>query len=102
MARSTQRVAVIGAGISGVATAAHLKKEGIEVTIFERSSAAGGVWYVLYLEIYYTNNSFLCRLYDSKKPLEPAYTPVPISQVGNAYAESATKGLENLKHAPPG
>jgi hypothetical protein len=34
--------------------------------------------------------------------LEPAYTPVPISQVGNAYAESATKGLENLKHAPPG
>jgi ACS family pantothenate transporter-like MFS transporter len=55
MARSTQRVAVIGAGISGVATAAHLKKEGIEVTIFERSSAAGGVWYVLYLKINYTN-----------------------------------------------
>jgi NADPH-dependent glutamate synthase beta subunit-like oxidoreductase len=55
MARSTQRVAVIGAGISGVATAAHLKKEGIEVTVFERSSAAGGVWYVLYLKINYTN-----------------------------------------------
>jgi cation diffusion facilitator CzcD-associated flavoprotein CzcO len=52
MARSTQRVAVIGAGISGVSAAAHLKKEGIEVTVFERSSAAGGVWYVLCLKIY--------------------------------------------------
>lgn len=39
-----KHVAVIGAGISGVAAAAHLKKEGIEVTVFERSRAAGGVW----------------------------------------------------------
>jgi len=38
------RVAVIGAGISGVVTAAHLKLASIEVTVFERSNAAGGVW----------------------------------------------------------
>ncbi|KAF1918838.1 dimethylaniline monooxygenase [Ampelomyces quisqualis] len=38
-----KHVAVIGAGISGVAAGAHLKKEGVEVTVFERSSAAGGV-----------------------------------------------------------
>jgi NADPH-dependent 2,4-dienoyl-CoA reductase/sulfur reductase-like enzyme len=44
MSFSSRRVAVIGAGISGVVAAAHLKKEGIEVTIFERSSAAGGIW----------------------------------------------------------
>lgn len=44
MASSGKRVAVIGAGISGIATAAHLKKEGIEVTVFERSNAAGGIW----------------------------------------------------------
>lgn len=37
-------VAVIGAGISGVVAAAHLIREGIEVTVFERSSAAGGIW----------------------------------------------------------
>ncbi|KAF2025488.1 dimethylaniline monooxygenase [Setomelanomma holmii] len=43
MAMPSRRVAVIGAGISGVVTAAHLKKEGIEVEVFERSSAAGGV-----------------------------------------------------------
>lgn len=39
-------VAVIGAGISGVVTAAHLKREGLEVTVFERSKSAGGIWLV--------------------------------------------------------
>ncbi|KAF2125458.1 dimethylaniline monooxygenase [Dothidotthia symphoricarpi CBS 119687] len=43
MAPHTQRVAVIGAGISGVVAAGHLRKEGIDVTVFERSNAAGGV-----------------------------------------------------------
>jgi len=38
------RVAVIGAGISGVVSAAHLLAAGLKVTVFERSQAAGGVW----------------------------------------------------------
>ena len=41
---SIQRVAVIGAGISGVVSAAHLLAAGIKVTVFERSKEAGGVW----------------------------------------------------------
>lgn len=41
-----RRVAVIGAGISGVNTAAHLIAEGLDVTVFERSAVAGGVWCV--------------------------------------------------------
>jgi cation diffusion facilitator CzcD-associated flavoprotein CzcO len=44
MSFPSKRVAVVGAGISGVVAAAHLKKEGIDVTVFERSSAAGGIW----------------------------------------------------------
>jgi NADPH-dependent glutamate synthase beta subunit-like oxidoreductase len=36
-----RRVAVIGAGISGIVAAAHLRNEGIDVTVYERSSAAG-------------------------------------------------------------
>lgn len=40
-----KRVAVIGAGISGVVSAGHLLAAGFEVTVFERSQAAGGVWY---------------------------------------------------------
>ena len=42
------RVAVIGAGISGVVTAAHLLKAGLEVTVFERNQEAGGVWYEIH------------------------------------------------------
>lgn len=38
-------VAVIGAGISGVCAAAHLLKQGLRVTVFERSGIAGGVWH---------------------------------------------------------
>lgn len=39
-----RRVAVIGAGISGVLSAGHLIALGIEVTVFERNEAPGGVW----------------------------------------------------------
>ncbi|KAK3313731.1 hypothetical protein B0H66DRAFT_566840 [Apodospora peruviana] len=42
---AAQTVAVIGAGISGVSTAAHLLKQGLSVTVFERSSVSGGVWH---------------------------------------------------------
>jgi len=39
-----KRVAVIGAGISGVVSAGHLLAAGLDVRVFERSKAAGGVW----------------------------------------------------------
>ncbi|CAG9986772.1 unnamed protein product [Clonostachys byssicola] len=38
------RVAVIGAGISGISTAAHLLRQGVNVTVFERSGEPGGIW----------------------------------------------------------
>jgi ribulose 1,5-bisphosphate synthetase/thiazole synthase len=44
MSDKSKRVAVIGAGISGVVSAGHLLAVGIDVTVFERSHAAGGVW----------------------------------------------------------
>lgn len=37
-------VAIIGAGLSGVVTAAHLLRAGISVTVFERGNQVGGVW----------------------------------------------------------
>lgn len=40
-------VAIVGAGVSGVSSAIHLKNAGLEVTVFERGDVAGGVWYVL-------------------------------------------------------
>ena len=45
-AAKAPRVAVIGAGVSGVVSARHLRAAGLETTVYERSSAAGGVWYV--------------------------------------------------------
>lgn len=46
MIERVRRVAVVGAGVSGVITAAHLKAEGLDVTVFERAPVAGGVWSV--------------------------------------------------------
>ncbi|KAK8090532.1 hypothetical protein PG994_000037 [Apiospora phragmitis] len=37
-------VAIIGAGLSGIVTAAHLLRAGIAVTVFERGNQVGGVW----------------------------------------------------------
>ncbi|KAH6645436.1 FAD dependent oxidoreductase [Truncatella angustata] len=49
MSNSTQfgkirTVAVVGAGLSGIVSAAHLLRTGISVTVFERANIAGGVW----------------------------------------------------------
>jgi phytoene dehydrogenase-like protein len=42
MGSHQKRVAVIGAGVSGVTSAKHLKERGLEVVVFERSRQAGG------------------------------------------------------------
>ena len=38
------KVGIVGAGVSGVVAGAHLKAAGLDITVFERSSQAGGVW----------------------------------------------------------
>ncbi|NXX40921.1 FMO3 monooxygenase, partial [Tricholaema leucomelas] len=40
-----QRVAVVGAGVSGLAAIKCCLEEGLEPTCFERSDAVGGLWY---------------------------------------------------------
>lgn len=46
MVFKSPRVAVIGAGLSGIVSAKHLICSGIEVVVYERSSKAGGNWYI--------------------------------------------------------
>ncbi|KAG9518615.1 FAD/NAD(P)-binding domain-containing protein, partial [Aureobasidium melanogenum] len=103
-------VAVIGAGVSGVSSAIHLRNAGLDVTIFERGDVAGGVW-----------------VYDPRIALEPSY-PATLPSVGDSPAfdsllkssdrkvrrdspvdqdSLAAKRLPNSKdleilHAPPG
>ncbi|KAF5861304.1 hypothetical protein ETB97_000420 [Aspergillus alliaceus] len=79
------KVAVIGAGISGVVSAGHLLAAGFDVTVFERNQAAGGVW-----------------LYDERRPLEPQYPAIRPSETDQPakYRQEREKFL--LEHAPPG
>jgi cation diffusion facilitator CzcD-associated flavoprotein CzcO len=46
------RVAVIGAGVSGLTSAKHLRAAGLEVVVYERSSVSGGVWCVQVFAIF--------------------------------------------------
>ena len=45
------RVAVIGAGVSGIASAHVLKKQGHQVVVFDKMSQIGGIWAVSYPEV---------------------------------------------------
>ncbi|GKZ29866.1 hypothetical protein AbraIFM66950_006827 [Aspergillus brasiliensis] len=86
MTRDIQQVAVIGAGISGVVSAAHLLAHGIDVTVFERNHAAGGVW-----------------LHDERKPLEPNYPSMKPS-ISERHRDEDRRHADtlSLEHAPPG
>lgn len=89
-----REVAVIGAGISGVVSAAHLLRQGLNVTVFERSSIAGGVWH-----------------YDPRSENEPPYPsvrpPAPNSRETDGHADGSRPSKKSfdevsLVHAPPG
>ncbi|MGL4621362.1 MAG: flavin-containing monooxygenase [Chroococcidiopsis sp.] len=64
VSRKNKRIAVIGAGILGIAAAKVFKKNGYEVVIFEKSIEIGGVWAVAYPEVRLQNISSQYHLSD--------------------------------------
>ncbi|KAI1304325.1 hypothetical protein F5Y03DRAFT_358034 [Xylaria venustula] len=82
-----KNVAVIGAGISGVTSAAHLIKEGIEVAVFERTGTIGGVWY-----------------YDERVDRDPPFPNLipPAQDWNDLEAEGLSPAEALLLHGPPG
>jgi cation diffusion facilitator CzcD-associated flavoprotein CzcO len=119
MGNTAKHVGVIGAGVSGVATAAYLKAAGLEVTIFERSSVAGGVWYVSRKSYSWLLNgsNFMPRVFDRRLPHEPPYPSMKPSladftAISNANEtkfgdqkagfDPIKKGVHAIFHAPPG
>ena len=99
---TSRSVAVIGAGIGGVSAAAYLLKEGLSVTLFERSGVGGGIWH-----------------FDERIPGDPPYPSqrpslgdYEVSQRGQfasptpppepePFAKDTDSNLE-LRFAPPG
>ncbi|KAL9064032.1 MAG: hypothetical protein Q9161_009137 [Pseudevernia consocians] len=90
------KVGIVGAGISGVVAGAHLNAAGIDITIFERSSEAGGVW-----------------LYDERLPPEPTYPSTRPSKADFCHDEEQGFNIaqhqrrqpvvsEDVEHAPSG
>ncbi|KAI1809477.1 FAD/NAD(P)-binding domain-containing protein [Poronia punctata] len=82
-----KNVAVIGAGISGVVSAAHLLKEGFDVTVFERRGTIGGVWY-----------------YDERVDRDPPFpnTIPPAQDWTDLDAEGLSPEEAQILHGPPG
>ena len=69
------RVAVIGSGISGIASAAMLRKEGFQVTIFEKSERIGGVWALAYPNVRLQNIAPQYHISDFPWPFQPDMHP---------------------------
>jgi hypothetical protein len=70
-----QRVAVIGAGISGIAAANILQKNGFSVVVFEKSEQVGGVWAVAYPDIRLQNIGRQYHLSGFPWPFTPDFHP---------------------------
>ncbi len=75
MSTSPVRVAVIGAGISGITAAHVLKKHGFEVVVYEKADQPGGVWAVAYPQITLQNLRQHYHLSDFPWPFEPDLHP---------------------------
>ncbi|KAH0837684.1 dimethylaniline monooxygenase [Fonsecaea pedrosoi] len=91
----SNRVAVIGAGISGVCTAAHLLKHGLEVVLFERSGIAGGVWH-------FDERSSVDPSYPNELPSKGDYETRPELAFSTPPPENEDNDKLEIAHAPPG
>ncbi|MDB4929828.1 MAG: NAD(P)/FAD-dependent oxidoreductase [Myxococcaceae bacterium] len=63
-----RRVAIVGAGISGIAQAHVFRKNGFDVAVFEKSPEVGGVWALAYPDVRLQNQDFQYHLSDVPWP----------------------------------
>lgn len=87
-------VAVVGSGISGVSSAAHLLRHGFEVVVFERSSVTGGVWH-------FDPRPDLDPEYPSTESYEGERTPDAVKDA-KVIRDARSEDKIALLHAPPG
>jgi len=76
-----KNVAIIGAGVAGLATARVLLQQGLDCTVFERSAVLGGVWMDGYSNFGVQVSRELYEFPDWPLPKDtPSFTPGPIIQ----------------------
>ena len=85
------KIAIIGAGITGIAAASILNKAGHQTILFEKSGKAGGVWAVGYPGVYLQNTSRQYTLAEFPWPFKPAYHPTATEIL--KYLDLAIEGL---------
>lgn len=78
VSQKNKRIAVIGAGISGIPAANVLKKNGYEAVVFEKSTEIGGVWAVAYPEVRLQNISSQYHLSDFPWTFAPDLHPTQL------------------------
>jgi dimethylaniline monooxygenase (N-oxide forming) len=71
----SKRVAIVGGGISGLAYAHVLRKNGFEPVVFEKAPRVGGVWSVAYPGVRLQNVDFHYHLSDVPWPSPPDQHP---------------------------
>ena len=71
----TMRIAIVGAGISGIAAASILNKAGHTTVLFEKSADIGGVWAVGYPEVGLQNIFYQYALSQFPWPFTPHHHP---------------------------
>ena len=78
---SIRRIAIVGAGVAGLATARVLLQQGLDCTIFERSAEIGGVWTDGYLNFGAQVQRELYEFPDWPLPADsPDFAPGPVIQ----------------------
>ncbi len=76
-----RRVAIVGAGVAGLATARVLIQQGVDCTVFERAAVLGGVWMDGYSNFGAQVPRELYEFPDWPMPKgTPSFTPGPIIQ----------------------
>ena len=86
------RIVVVGAGISGIAAANILKKNGFVPIVFEKSEYLGGVWATAYPEVHLQNIYTQYHLSDFPWPFKPDLHPT-----GEQVMRYLTAAVEHLK-----
>ena len=88
------KIAIIGAGVSGIAAAHCMIKSGHQIVVYEKSSALGGVWTLGYPDVRLQNTGYHYRLSDIPWTNPPDRHPTS-GQIREYLNEAAkTLGLE--------